>query len=161
MATMQVILATKIEGLGAEADLVTVKAGYGRNYLIPQGLAHEATLSNKRFIKKLQEARAKREAEELAAAEEFGKKISAITIELTLQTGQGGKAFGAITNQDIQQALAAKGVEIDRHMIELDKPIKSGGSFDVPVRLHTQVAASLKVNVKAEGDEAAGQGDAE
>lgn len=155
MATMQVILATKIDGLGAEADLVTVKAGYGRNYLIPQGLAHEATLSNKRFINKLQEARAKREAEELAAAEELSKKISALTVELTLQTGEGGKAFGAITNQNIQEALIAKGVEIDRHMIELEKPIKAAGTYDVPVKLHTQVSANLKVAVKSDGKEVA------
>lgn len=148
---MQVILATKIEGLGAEADLVTVKAGYGRNYLIPQGLAHEATQSNKRFIKKLQEARAKREAEELATAEEFGKKISAITIDLTLQSGQGGKAFGAVTNQNIHDALVAKGVDIDRHMIDLEKPIKSSGSHNVAVKLHPQVTASLKVVVTVEG----------
>ncbi len=76
MATMEVILATKIEGLGAEADLVTVKAGYGRNYLIPKGLAHEATASNRRFIANLQAARAKREAEELSAAQEVAAKIS-------------------------------------------------------------------------------------
>lgn len=161
MATMQVILATKIEGLGAEADLVTVKAGYGRNYLIPQGLAHEATQSNQRFIKKLQETRAAREAEELAAAEEFGKKISALTIELTLQTGQGGKAFGAITNQNIQEALVAKGIDIDRHMIELEKPIKASGTYDVPVKLHTQVTSTLKVVVKGDGDNAATEGAAE
>lgn len=157
---MQVILATKIEGLGAEADLVTVKAGYGRNYLIPQGLAHEATLSNKRFINKLQEARAKREAEELAAAEEFSKKISAITIDLTLKTGQDGKTFGAVTNKNIQEALAAKGVDIDRHMIDLDKPIKSSGIVNVPVKLHSQLTTTLKVSVKVE-DNADGKGAAE
>ena len=97
MATMEVILATKIEGLGAEADLVTVKAGYGRNYLIPKGLAHEATASNRRFIANLQAARAKREAEELSAAQEVAAKISGLTVDLTLEVGQGGKAFGAIT----------------------------------------------------------------
>ncbi len=81
MATMEVILATKIEGLGAEADLVTVKAGYGRNYLIPQGLAHEATASNRRFIANLQAARAKREAEELSAAQEVAAKINGLTVD--------------------------------------------------------------------------------
>ena len=89
MATMEVILATKIEGLGAEADLVTVKAGYGRNYLIPKGLAHEATASNRRFIANLQAARAKREAEELSAAQEVAAKISGLTVDLTLEVGQG------------------------------------------------------------------------
>lgn len=113
MATMEVILATKIEGLGAEADLVTVKAGYGRNYLIPKGLAHEATASNRRFIANLQAARAKREAEELSAAQEVAAKISGLTVDLTLEVGQGGKAFGAITNQNIHDALTAQGVEVD------------------------------------------------
>lgn len=120
MATMEVILATKIEGLGAEADLVTVKAGYGRNYLIPKGLAHEATASNRRFIANLQAARAKREAEELSAAQEVAAKISGLTVDLTLEVGQGGKAFGAITNQNIHDALTAQGVEVDRRAIELE-----------------------------------------
>ena len=109
MATMEVILATKIEGLGAEADLVTVKAGYGRNYLIPKGLAHEATASNRRFIANLQAARAKREAEELSAAQEVAAKISGLTVDLTLEVGQGGKAFGATVFGDLgsEASLAA------------------------------------------------------
>ncbi len=148
MATMEVILATKIEGLGAEADLVTVKAGYGRNYLIPQGLAHEATESNRRFIAKLQAARAKREAEELSAAQEVAGKIGALTVELVLEVGQGGKAFGAITNQNIHEALSAQGVEVERHSIDLEKPIKAEGEYDVVIKLHPQVEATLKVSVK-------------
>lgn len=134
MATMEVILATKIEGLGAEADLVTVKAGYGRNYLIPQGLAHEATASNRRFIANLQAARAKREAEELSAAQEVAAKINGLTVDLVLEVGQGGKAFGAITNQNIHEALTAQGVEVDRRAIELEKPIKSEGEHAVVIQ---------------------------
>ena len=149
MATMEVILATKIEGLGAEADLVTVKAGYGRNYLIPQGLAHEATASNRRFIANLQAARAKREAEELSAAQEVAAKINGLTVDLTLEVGQGGKAFGAITNQNIHDALTHfKGVEVDRRAIELEKPIKSEGEHEVAIKVHPQVEATLKVVVK-------------
>ena len=147
MATMEVILATKIEGLGAEADLVTVKAGYGRNYLIPKGLAHEATAS-RRFIANLQAARAKREAEELSAAQEVAAKISGLTVDLTLEVGQGGKAFGAITNQNIHDALTAQGVEVDRRAIELEKPIKSEGEHEVVIKVHPQVEATLKVVVK-------------
>ena len=146
MATMEVILATKIEGLGAEADLVTVKAGYGRNYLIPKGLAHEATASNRRFIANLQAARAKREAEELSAAQEVAAKISGLTVDL--EVGQGGKAFGAITNQNIHDALTAQGVEVDRRAIELEKPIKSEGEHEVVIKVHPQVEATLKVIVK-------------
>ena len=142
MATMEVILATKIEGLGAEADLVTVKAGYGRNYLIPQGLAHEATASNRRFIANLQAA------EELSAAQEVAAKINGLTVDLTLEVGQGGKAFGAITNQNIHDALTAQGVEVDRRAIELEKPIKSEGEHEVAIKVHPQVEATLKVVVK-------------
>lgn len=148
MATMEVILATKIEGLGAEADLVTVKAGYGRNYLIPQGLAHEATASNRRFIASLKAKREEREAKELAAAQEVAAKINGISVELVLEVGQGGKAFGAITNQNIHDALVAQGVEVDRHSIELEKPIKAEGEHSVIVKVHPQVEATLKVVVK-------------
>ena len=127
---------------------MTVKAGYGRNYLIPQGLAHEATASNRRFIANLQAARAKREAEELSAAQEVAAKINGLTVDLVLEVGQGGKAFGAITNQNIHEALTAQGVEVDRRAIELEKPIKSEGEHAVVIKVHPQVEASLKVVVK-------------
>ncbi|MCD8060921.1 MAG: 50S ribosomal protein L9 [Akkermansiaceae bacterium] len=127
---------------------MTVKAGYGRNYLIPQGLAHEATASNRRFIANLQAARAKREAEELSAAQEVAAKINGLTVDLVLEVGQGGKAFGAITNQNIHEALTAQGVEVDRRAIELEKPIKSEGEHAVVIKVHPQVEATLKVVVK-------------
>lgn len=152
MATMQVILAKKIEGLGAEADLVTVKAGYGRNFLIPQGLAFEATSSNTRFINNLKAARAQREAEEKATAEEVAKKIAATTLNITLESGQGGKAFGAVTTQSIHEQLSAKGIEIDRRSIHLEKPIKSSGEHHVEIKLHHDVATTVKVVVKVTGE---------
>lgn len=154
---MKVILATKIEGLGCEADLVTVKAGYGRNYLIPQGLAFEATPANQRFINMLQRKRAEREAAELANFQEIAAKIAAVTVELTLEAGENGKVFGAITNQQITEALAAKGIEIDRRAIELEKPLKKSGTYDVVAKLHPQVAPIVKVilTVKGEVTEAA------
>ena len=152
MANMKVILATKIEGLGCEADLVTVKGGYGRNYLIPQGLAFEATPSNQRFINMLQKKRAEREAAELANFQEIAGKIAAITLELTLEAGEGGKVFGAITNQQITEALAAQGVEIDRHTIDLEKPLKKSGLYEIPAKLHPQVTASIKVNLVVKGE---------
>ena len=152
MANMKVILATKIEGLGCEADLVTVKGGYGRNYLIPQGLAFEATPANQRFINMLQKKRAEREAAELANFQEIAGKIAAITLELTLEAGEGGKVFGAITNQQITEALAAQGVEIDRHSIDLEKPLKKSGLYEIPAKLHPQVTATVKVNLVVKGE---------
>ena len=149
---MKVILATKIEGLGCEADLVTVKAGYGRNYLIPQGLAFEATPANQRFINMLQKKRAEREAAELANFREIADKIAAVTLELTLEAGENGKVFGAITNQQIAEGLAAQGIEIDRHTIDLEKPLKKSGSYEIPAKLHAQVTATVKVNLVVKGE---------
>ena len=95
-----------------------------------------------------QAARAKREAEELSAAQEVAAKINGLTVDLTLEVGQGGKAFGAITNQNIHDALTAQGVEVDRRAIELEKPIKSEGEHEVAIKVHPQVEATLKVVVK-------------
>ena len=152
MANMNVILATKIEGLGCEADLVTVKAGYGRNYLIPQGLAFEATPANQRFINMLQKKRAEREAAELANFQEIAAKIAAVTVNLTLEAGENGKVFGAITNQQIAEGLAAQGIEIDRHAIELEKPLKKSGTYEVAAKLHAQVTATVKVVLVVKGE---------
>ena len=151
MAHMKVILATKIEGLGCEADLVTVKAGYGRNYLIPQGLAFEATPANQRFINMLQKKRAEREAAELANFQDIAGKIAAVTLDLTLEAGENGKVFGAITNQQIAESLAAQGIEIDRHSIDLEKPLKKSGTYEIPAKLHPQVVATVKVNLVVKG----------
>lgn len=152
MANMKVILATKIEGLGCEADLVTVKAGYGRNYLIPQGLAFEATPSNQRFINMLQKKRAEREAAELANFQEIAAKIEATTVNLSLEAGENGKVFGAITNQQITDALGAQGIVIDRHSIDLEKPLKKSGSYEVAAKLHPQVTATVKVVLVVKGE---------
>lgn len=152
MANMKVILATKIEGLGSEADLVTVKAGYGRNYLIPQGLAFEATPANQRFINMLQRKRAEREAAELANFQELAAKIATVTVDLTLEAGENGKVFGAITNQQITEGLAALGIDIDRHAIDLEKPLKKSGSYEIPAKLHPQVTATVKVALVVKGE---------
>lgn len=152
MANMKVILATKIDGLGSEADLVTVKAGYGRNYLIPQGLAFEATPANQRFINMLQRKRAEREAAELANFQELAAKIATITVNLTLEAGENGKVFGAITNQQITEGLSALGIDIDRHAIDLEKPLKKSGSYEIPAKLHPQVTATVKVELVVKGE---------
>jgi len=147
MATAQVILKEKIEGLGAEADVVKVRAGYARNFLIPQGKAYEASDANLRHLESLKAARAKREADELLGFQEIATKISKLTPKFELSTGQGGKAFGSVTSMDIHKELADQGVEIDRHAIELEKPIKGSGKFDVTIRLHPQVVATLAISV--------------
>ncbi|MDZ4289461.1 MAG: 50S ribosomal protein L9 [Prosthecobacter sp.] len=153
MANVQVILKEKIKGLGAEADVVKVKRGFARNFLVPQGKAFEATAGNLRRVSHLKAIRAERETKELQEAEKTAAKLKKLKLKLTLQTGQGGKAFGSITTIDIAKAVAESNakVELDRHMIQLDKPIKSTGTFEVPVKLHADVNCFLKVTVVAEG----------
>jgi large subunit ribosomal protein L9 len=155
MANAQVILKEKIEGLGAEADVVKVRAGYARNFLIPQGKAYEATRANLRHVENLKAARAQREATELEAAKELANKISKLRPKFTLELGQGGKAFGSVTSLDIHKELEAAGVSIDRHAIELEKPIKKSGKSDVVVRVHPEVSTILTINVEANGEEEA------
>ncbi len=149
MANAQVILKEKIEGLGAEADVVKVRAGYARNFLIPQGKAFEASKSNLRHVAALKTSRAAREAEELVGFQELAVKISKIKPKFTLSTGQGGKAFGSVTNMDIHKELEAAGIVIDRHAIELEKPIKKSGKSEISVRLHPDVIATLVISVDA------------
>jgi large subunit ribosomal protein L9 len=149
MAQTEVILREKIENLGAEADVVKVKAGFARNYLIPAGKAYEATKGNLRQIENLQVARAKREAEELNEAQELASKISRMKPKFTLDVGKNGKAFGSVTTIDIHKALEDKGISIDRTAIQLVKPIKSTGKSDVEVKLHAEVITSLTITVEA------------
>jgi large subunit ribosomal protein L9 len=149
MANAQVILKEKIEGLGAEADVVKVRAGYARNFLIPQGKAFEASRANLRHVEALKVERARREGEELIAAQELATKISKLKPKFVLSTGQGGKAFGSVTNIDIHKELEAAGIVIDRHAIELDKPVKKSGKSEVIVRLHPEVTATLTISVDA------------
>jgi large subunit ribosomal protein L9 len=152
MANAQVILKEKIEGLGAEADVVKVRAGYARNFLIPQGKAYEANKSNLRHVEALKTARARREAEEIVAFQEIATKISKLKPKFTLSTGQGGKAFGSVTSMDIHKELEAAGIVIDRHAIELEKPVKKSGKTEVTIKLHPQVSTTLIISVDA-GDE--------
>ena len=147
MATTQVILREKIENLGAEADVVQVKAGYARNFLIPHGKAFEATKGNLRHLESLQAARAEREAAELSTASTIAGKLEKMRPKFTLETGQGGKAFGSITSMDIHAHLEDKGISIDRHAIKLDRPIKKSGRTEIEVKLHPEVAATLTVTV--------------
>jgi large subunit ribosomal protein L9 len=159
MPVVSIILKEQIKGLGSEADVVKVRAGYARNFLVPQGKALEATKGNMRAIASLKARRAEREAKEIAAAQEVATQLKRTTIKLTLQTGAGGKAFGSITATDVTKALEDLGFKLEKHAVQLEKAIKSTGKFDVPVRLHHDVTGSVKVHVSAEsGEEVAEEG---
>ena len=154
MPTTEVILTEKIEHLGAEADVVRVKAGYARNFLIPQRKAVEITPATMKRINLLKAKRAEREGREMNEAEELARRVNKLKITMELETGATGKAFGSITAADIAERIAkelgAKGV-IDRHRIHLEKPIKESGVHEVTIKLHSDVTAKLTVNVKAAG----------
>ncbi|MDF1658449.1 MAG: 50S ribosomal protein L9, partial [Verrucomicrobiales bacterium] len=138
------------EGLGAEADVVKVKRGYARNFLVPKGRAFEATKGNLRHVAQLKEARARREAEERADAENAATKLKKLRLSTELAIGQGGKAFGSVTTADIAALINEKSkLDIDRHQIDLDKPIKTLGSYDIPIKLHADVDAAITVRVLA------------
>ncbi len=150
MATVEVILRDKIDGLGAEADVVKVRRGYARNFLLPQGKAYEATKGNLRHVSHLEEIRAKREAQELADAENAAAKIKKLRLSTELAIGQGGKAFGSVTTADIAEMIKDKTkIELDRHQLVIGGPIKTTGRHDIEVKLHADVPCSITINVKA------------
>lgn len=149
MATTEVILRTKIDNLGAEADVVKVKAGYARNFLIPQGKAFEATTANLQHTDELRKARAEREAAELSNAQDLAAKIKKTKLSFTLEVGQGGKAFGSVTSIDIHKKLEEAGISIERKALQLDSPIKEAGTTKVEVKLLADVTATLSVTVES------------
>jgi large subunit ribosomal protein L9 len=154
MASTEVILIENIPGLGAEADLVKVKSGYARNFLIPTGKACEVTPVALKRLNQLKAKRAEREARELNEAQELARKISKIKMTITLETGETGKAFGAITAKDIADQLRGSlgGVEIERHKIVLERPIKDTGDHEILIKLHHDVTATLNLDVKAKAE---------
>jgi large subunit ribosomal protein L9 len=147
---MEVILREDVKSLGKAGELVRVKPGYARNFLLPQGLAYEATEGNKKRIAAETKARATRLATERAGAEAHAAKLAAVTVTLAGKAGEEGKLFGSITAQDIAEGLARQGYEVDRRRIELDHPIKTLGFHTVSIRLHPEVHAEVRVSVVAE-----------
>jgi large subunit ribosomal protein L9 len=150
MADTEIILRENVPGLGAEADIVKVRKGFARNHLIPTGKAYEVTPSNLKRLNQLKSQRAEREARELNEAEEFARKITKIKLEFILETGETGKAFGSVTTKDIEEKLQSDfGITIDRHKIELERPIKESGEKEVSIKLHPDVSATLKIEIKS------------
>lgn len=149
MAHSEVILTSNIPSLGAEADIVKVRRGFARNFLIPQGKALEVTPSSLRKINHLKAKRAEREGRELNEAEELAGKINKLNLKFTLETGETGKAFGSITSKDIHDRLVKElnGIELPKHAVDLDKAIKESGDHEVPVKVHPDVSARLRLTI--------------
>ena len=147
---MEVILKTDIAGLGYKNDLVTVKPGYGRNYLIPQGYAMLATSSNRK-IQAENAKQAAHKAEKLKLdAETLSSSIGDTTLEIPAQVGESGKIFGRVTTIQIAEALRAKGYEVDRKKITLDSDVKSVGDYTATLDLHKEVKHKVKFSVVAD-----------
>ena len=147
---IEVILREDIKTLGRAGEMVRVKPGYARNYLLPQGLAYEATEGNQKRIAAETKVRTARNQAERTEAERFAATLREVTLTLAGKAGEEGKLFGSITSQDIADALARQGYTVDRRKIELDHPIKTTGAHSVAVRLHPEVNAELRVSVVAE-----------
>lgn len=142
---MQVILRERLENLGDAGEIVTVKPGYARNYLIPQGLAFLASDANVKRIERERAQQEKRSAEQLQGARQQAQRFEGLSVTFNARAGEEGKLFGSITSADIAEKLAEQGVEVDRRQIQLEEPIKALGVFSVPIRLHADVRPELKV----------------
>ena len=147
---MEVILKEDVINLGHRGEVVKVADGYGRNFLLPRKLAMEATAANKAVIEQMKAAAARRSATEKAQAEELVIKLAPVVLTFTRKSGEQGQLFGSVTSADIATELSTRGFEIDRRKIQLNEPLKALGNFDVPVRLHREVTAQLKVKVLGE-----------
>ena len=148
---MQIILLEKVVNLGGLGDVVKVKDGYARNYLIPQGKAKRATQANLAEFEARRAELERAQAEKLAAAQELAGKLEGVSVEVARKAGMDGRLFGSVGNADISEALAAKGFDIDRSAIRMpDGPLKAIGEFPLDVALHTDVLANITVAVVAE-----------
>jgi large subunit ribosomal protein L9 len=150
MPLMELLLKEDVDNLGARGDLVKVKPGYGRNYLLPRGLAIQATPGNKKQIELQRKTILKKEAAEHDTATQQADLLKEVTLEFARKVGEHGILYGSVTSMDIAEALAAKGYEIDRRRVLLKEPIKEPGEFEAPIKLHREVTTNVKVVVKSE-----------
>jgi len=150
---MKVILTEEIRGLGTRGDVVTVKDGYARNYLIPKNLAQEASKGNLNAIEHQRRKWAMLAQQEKDAAQKAADRVKGVKITVEKRVGEHGHLFGSVTANEIADALAEKGIEVDKRRIELAQPIKNIGLHDVEVRLHRDVTASIQVEVVPMGVE--------
>jgi len=152
MAHTKVLLREDVDDLGARGEIVRVRAGYARNYLLPRNLAVQATTGNVKGIEQERAALLKKEAKERATAEAQSQQMSSLELEFRRKAGEQGALYGSVTSMDLAEALKERGYEIDRHRIHLREPLKRVGEYTVPVRLHREVTMDLKVRVAPEGE---------
>ena len=145
---MKLILTHEVNGLGAPGDVVEVRDGYGRNYLLPRGFAIEWTRGGQKQIDLIQRARRSRDIRTLDEARQIAGQVESLTVRLKQRAGQGGRLFGSVTAGDVAEAVKASGgPELDKRRIEIKNAIKSVGAHKVDVRLHPEVSATIKLDV--------------
>jgi large subunit ribosomal protein L9 len=152
MGHTKVLLREDVDDLGARGEIVRVRAGYARNYLLPRNLAVEATAGNVKGIESERAALLKKEANERATAEGQAQQVGSLQLEFKRKAGEQGALYGSVTSMDVAEALKERGYEIDRHRIHMREPLKRVGEYTVPVRLHREVTIDLKVRVAPEGE---------
>lgn len=147
---MRIILQEDIEKLGTRGQLVEVAEGYARNFLLPRKLALEATAGNLKRLDRMRAVFAKKEATEKESAQMLAELLGTVTVTLARKAGENDQLFGSVTSADIADALAALGYNVEKRKITLADPIKTVGEYDVPVKLHREVAGTVKVKVRKE-----------
>lgn len=147
---MEIILTQDVKALGKKGEIVKVSDGYARNFILPKKLGMEATKQNLYDLNMQKAAEVKKQKEILEEAKEQAKKLEALTIKVTIKAGEGGKTFGSVSTKEIAVALKEQhGLELDKKKLVLNDPIKNAGTYTVPVKLHSQVTAEMKVSVEA------------
>ena len=147
---MQIILQEDVEKLGNRGQVVEVTEGYARNFLLPRKLALEASPGNMKRLEKMRAAFAKKEAIEKGDAQKLAELLASVSLEVARKSGESDQLFGSVTTADISDALAAQGYTIDKRKIQLAEPIKLIGNFEIPIKLHREVVANVKLAVKKE-----------
>jgi large subunit ribosomal protein L9 len=142
---MEVILRQAVDNLGHPGDIVNVSAGFARNYLLPRGFAYEATAGNKKRMEQERERLEAAENSRRQAAEEIAKQLEPVSLTFSARVGEEGKLFGSVTTADIAHQLEAQGFKIEKRQIDLHEPIKALGVYRVPIRVHADVRAEIKV----------------
>jgi large subunit ribosomal protein L9 len=150
---MEVILKEDVAKLGSRGDVVKVAEGFGRNYLLPRKLAIEASAGNKAVIEQMKAASVRRSAKEKGQAEELAKQFEGLSISFHRKAGEHDQLFGSVTSSDIGDAIEKKGFNVDRRKVQLHEPLRTVGEFTIPVKLHKEVTAYLKVMIEKEAAE--------
>lgn len=151
---MQVILLERVEKLGRIGDVVTVKDGFARNFLLPRSKALRASAANLKLFEAQRAQIEARNAEQKAAAEKSGSKLDGETYIMIRSAGETGQLYGSVSGRDVAEAIAAEGGKVDRSQVVLDKPIKTLGVHEVKIRLHAEVTVTVKINIARSQDEA-------